>query len=274
MTDIWPLKVALSRIPERATRVPQRFAYVSALWGDDVKNLTLGMALGQSIAASGSTLPRILLLTHDVPREYHTILQQWWTLVMVSYIPCYDLCKNERFLNVFTKLHIFNLEGFDKVLWLDLDTLLLQNIEHVFDQNAPAALPITGRGNHLEDFYDLYDHGDLMEEDTPINAGVMLVAPHEEVFNLLIADVTQVDPRWHYQSNTPEQSYLQRALTWYCMDVGLNLEPTFSAGVSLTRKWLARKEESVEVVHFSTCNLAPRCCFFVALQSRSTLRNL
>ncbi len=83
MNPTWTLKVALSEIANQAR--PPNFAYVSALWGDAVNNLALGMALGHSIAASGTTLPRYLLHTHDVPREYLTILQRWWTLKLV---PC------------------------------------------------------------------------------------------------------------------------------------------------------------------------------------------
>ena len=183
-TQTWPLKMALTQIAEQQTLVYQQqlvsncqpsdaYAYVSASWGDEVEHLCLGMALGSSITASGTTLPCYLLHTDDVPRDYLSILQQWWILRSVPYIICNpDLNKHPRFVKVFTKIHIFDsmLLPFKKVLWLDLDTLVIRNIDHVFEVDAPAAAPNVGCA-------DIYDHGSVMSENTTINAGVVLVTP-------------------------------------------------------------------------------------------------
>ena len=46
-----------------------------------------------------------------------------------------------RFGAAYTKLRAFELEGLDKVVFLDADTVVLQNVDDLFDRPAIAAAP-------------------------------------------------------------------------------------------------------------------------------------
>jgi alpha-N-acetylglucosamine transferase len=46
-----------------------------------------------------------------------------------------------RFAATFTKLRIFDLDAFDKVVFLDADTIVLRNVDELFERPALAAAP-------------------------------------------------------------------------------------------------------------------------------------
>ena len=248
----WPLRAAISAAQTPPVQERRGFAYVSLLWGSCEWHWTLGMTLGTSLAAR-TRFQRYLLHTDDVPSAHLRILQKWWILIEVPYIFAHEeLNLNSRFHDVFTKCHIFdpNLLPFDKVLFLDLDCLVLKDIDDVFSVDAPAAVPCTRTDSWDGD----YEHGSRMHAGVPINAGVMLVRPNARVFELICEDVSRSDPRWHRASYTPEQTYLERLIDWRCLDLCYNLEPTCSAGVTPTRPWLAHDAKQVCIAHYSTCN--------------------
>ena len=91
-----------------------------------------------------------------------------------------------------------------------------------------------------------------MDENEPINAGVMLVQPNAHVFALLEEDCKEEDARWHRKEMCPEQVYLQKVIQWNFLEVKWNFEPTCSAGVPCTRQWLDMSPNDVHVLHLST----------------------
>ena len=44
----------------------------------------------------------------------------------------------KRYKSTFNKFHVYNLKGYDKVLFLDADILTVGNIDDMFEYNAPA----------------------------------------------------------------------------------------------------------------------------------------
>jgi len=71
---------------------------------------------------------------------------------------------------MFTKLNIFKLP-FDKILYLDADIIVNQNIENLFDLDTPAAV---------------FDDQALDMRNIGYNGGVLLISPSNEVFKKLI----------------------------------------------------------------------------------------
>ena len=94
--------------------------------------------------------------------------------------------SESRFDNVFTKLRVFGLIEYDKVVLLDTDMYVKANIDDLFYVAAPAAM---ARGLSKE-----YSHGDAIRGDFffkgadgegrrwsqcgGINAGVMVLRPN------------------------------------------------------------------------------------------------
>ncbi len=141
-------------------------AYVTTLCNGD--GYVPGVeALGRSLAQSGTPYPKIAMLTSDVSDSARErLVGQGWQLRDIEPL------RNphgegqrlfERFANTFTKLRAFALADVKKAVLLDADTIVIENVDDLFERPALAAAP---------DFL-LPDH---------FNSGVMVIEPHPETF--------------------------------------------------------------------------------------------
>jgi hypothetical protein len=97
---------------------------------------------------------------------------------------------------VYTKLHLWNLTEYERVLFLDLDTLPVAQFAQLFEQRL---------GRHCEGVGAMVldvGHVDYY------NAGVMLVLPNKTLWRHLVGNVTLVP----HDSMFPEQNYLNAFL--------------------------------------------------------------
>jgi len=70
----------------------------------------------------------------------------------------------------YTKLHIFNLTQYTKIVYIDADVLVLKNIDELFDRPGLSAAP------------------DVFPPDK-FNAGVLVVEPSSEAFDSMLAKI-------------------------------------------------------------------------------------
>ena len=242
-----------------AAAIAPRFAFASLLYGCAPPYVLGALALGYSIQASGTSHDRVLLHTADVPVQARCVLEVFWQLVEVPYLlSAPDLhsapYENAKFKQIFTKLHIFNpaFLPYDRVVFLDLDTLVLKNVDALFDMRSPAAmrnLKTTG-GREPSSL----KHGERMEARTSyFNAGTVVVTPSRPLFDLLAADVAEPDPQWHTGAWAPEQVYLSRVLAgeWTNLSQLFNFEVQLHSGVPLSSTWETARAEDIFIAHFS-----------------------
>ncbi|CAE8688406.1 unnamed protein product [Polarella glacialis] len=196
-----------------------RFAYVALLFGASAASAgyVLGaLALGQSLRASGSQHQRVLMHTSDVPGSLLGILRRsgLWQLREVEYLHgCKMLGPMKIWHGIFTKLRLFSLVEYSKVLFLDLDALVLKNIDHLFQLCPPAGM-LKGRWQpeHGADIdgRDFFPTKQWNEPHGGINAGVMLLEPDEAICARMEREVTDEWHPEHIHSYGPEQEYLSR----------------------------------------------------------------
>lgn len=144
-------------------------AYVTALCNGD-GYLPGVEVLGKSLEASGSQEPKLVLVTADISqRARQRLTQLGWQVRGVAPIenPAGDRLLFSRFGAVFTKLRVWELTDFDRVVFLDADTLVLKNVDDLFERPAFAAGP---------DFF-LPDR---------FNSGVMVIEPSADTFLRMI----------------------------------------------------------------------------------------
>lgn len=144
-------------------------AYVTTISGGDA--YVPGVeALGRSLAASGTNVPRVALVTAEVTLgARHRLEAQGWSLHEIEPLASPNpeaVLIFPRFAQTFTKLRAFGLAEFDKIVLLDADTIVLRNVEELFERPSFSAAP---------DFF-LPDR---------FNSGVMVIEPSPALFATL-----------------------------------------------------------------------------------------
>jgi glycogenin glucosyltransferase len=161
-------------------------------------------ALGRSLRASGTEVPRIVMVTPDVglgAREQ--LVEQGFVLRDVEPISNPNPTTQQmlpRFGAAYTKLRAWELTEFDKVVLLDADTLVVQNIDDLFDRPEIAAAP---------DFF-LPDR---------FSSGVMVLDPSRGTFDRMVHALSTAES---YDGG--DQGFLNIFFEgWYAMPVAHRL---------------------------------------------------
>lgn len=214
-----------------------RHAYVTTLCGGDAY-LPGVEVLGRSLAQTGTEVPRIVMVTDDVSeRARESLRAQGFGLHEVEPIesPTPETAQIfPRFAMTFTKLRAFGLSDFDKVVLLDADTVVLRNIDDLFERPNFAAAP---------DFF-LPDR---------FNSGVMVIEPSASLFARLHDALRNAGS---YDGG--DQGFLNEMVPdWYARPVQFRLPAGYNMHHFVFQFLLAhdslrtRVLDEVRVVHFT-----------------------
>jgi len=238
------------------------------------------MVLGHSLRRTGTKHALICLHTADVPPGFIKLLSLIWECRVIEHV---NACTQKlsfqddqphRFDKVFTKLRVLALTDFAKILLMDIDLIVMDNIDELFDLPAPAALrrgmndsrwPLkTGDSVDGRPFFGGRDASNpkwSWGQGTGINAGVMLLQPSMTVLNDMLVEISEPNHPSHAQGNGPEQDYLSRYWAdapWHYIGVEYNfqlhqmffaLHPNWASMAE--RAEFFRSPEKIKVVHFS-----------------------
>jgi alpha-N-acetylglucosamine transferase len=210
-------------------------AYVTTLYNGD-GYLPGVEVLGRSLEVSGSREMRIVLVTSDVgtPTRERLAKHGWQVRDVEGIVnPAADHLLFSRFASVFTKLRAFELVDFERVVLLDADTLVLQNVDDLFERPPFAAAP---------DFF-LPDR---------FNSGVMVIEPSDSMFRRMMEALAVAGT---YDGG--DQGFLNTFFAdWYAMPVphrlpvGYNMAHfiyQFLRGHPTLRKTLERE---AKIIHY------------------------
>nr|KJB82307.1 hypothetical protein B456_013G188300 [Gossypium raimondii] len=225
-------------------------AYVTLLYGDE---FLLGVrVLGKSIRDTGSTRDMVVLVSDGVSDYAKKLLKaDGWMVEMISLLANPNQVRPKRFWGVYTKLKIFNMTNYKKVVYLDADTIVVKSIEDLFKCQKFCA---------------------NLKHSERLNSGVMVVEPSEAVFNDMMSKVNTLPsytggdqgflnsyysdfPNAHvFDPNIPEEVLksrpapeMERLSTLYNADVGLYM---------LANKWMVDESE-LRVIHYTLGPLKP-----------------
>jgi len=248
-----------------------RFAYVIVLWGTNADYILGALVLGKSLRQEGARHDLIVMYTSDVlPPAIELLRRVGWQPREVEAVQGVDRLYNHgepRFEGVFTKLRVMGLTEYEKVLLLDIDTLVLKNMDHLFELPAPAAMvrgPRSGykHGQQIEGRYFFAGGGGAWGQSSGINAGVMLLAPDQIQMEQMLSEVLDQHHPSHVRGNGPEQDYLSRfyADSWSHISVEYNfqlhqmyfvLHPDFINTADRTQFLQAPPGAGIHLVHYS-----------------------
>ncbi|XP_041018568.1 inositol phosphorylceramide glucuronosyltransferase 1 [Juglans microcarpa x Juglans regia] len=225
-------------------------AYVTLLYGDE---FLLGVrVLGKSIKDTGSKKDMVVLVSDGVSDYAKKLLQaDGWLVEKISLLANPNQVRPKRFWGVYTKLKIFNMTNYKKVVYLDADTIVVKSIEDLFKCGKFCA---------------------NLKHSERLNSGVMVLEPSETIFNDMMSKVTTLPsytggdqgflnsyytgfPNAHvFEPNlSPEVlksrpvPEMQRLSTLYNADVGLYM---------LANKWMVNESELC-VIHYTLGPLKP-----------------
>ncbi|GMJ11246.1 monocation-induced [Ca2+]i increases 1, INOSITOL PHOSPHORYLCERAMIDE GLUCURONOSYLTRANSFERASE 1 [Hibiscus trionum] len=146
---------------------PPKQAYVTLLYGDDY---LLGVRiLGKSIRDTGTTKDMVALVSDGVSDYAKKLLKaDGWKVETTNLLANPNQVRAPRHWGVYTKLKIFNMTNYNKVVYLDGDTILVKSIEEVFKCGKFCA---------------------NLKHSERMNSGVLVVEPSEAVFNDMMSKV-------------------------------------------------------------------------------------
>lgn len=244
--------IALLSIQSRAAIGSQSTdqAYVTLLYGDE---FLLGVrVLGKSIRDTGSNKDMVVLVSDGVSDYSKKLLKaDGWIVEKISLLANPNQVRPKRFWGVYTKLKIFNMTNYKKVVYLDADTIVIKNIEDLFKCRKFCA---------------------NLKHSERLNSGVMVVEPSAAVFNDMMTKVNTLGsytggdqgflnsyysdfPNAHvFEPNLPLEVVntrpvpnMERLSTLYNADVGLYM---------LANKWMVDESE-LHVIHYTLGPLKP-----------------
>lgn len=149
------------------------FAYITYLC--DEKYLPGIIALTNSLKIFKCNYPIILMITDNVNLENfkninNVIIKKVEKIIYNGKNSILDRYKNNSWM-MFTKLNIWKFVDYDKLVYLDADTIVLENIDNLFNNNELSA--VLG--------------GSEMLKYNGIEAGVLVVKPNMNMFNNLLS---------------------------------------------------------------------------------------
>ena len=144
------------------------------------------VALGESLDLVGSKLARIAMVTPEEAEESRQLMSQHWKIIEVEPIYCLQKAHPSvkianqqaegmvndlnRFESTCTKFHAWALTQYNRILFMDSDMVVLQNIDHVLYKYSNASFVAAP---------------EVFPPDT-FNSGLMIFKPNAAMYDHLV----------------------------------------------------------------------------------------
>jgi len=217
-------------------RHPEQCAYAALLCDDEL--VPALEVLLYSLKKSGTSHPLVVLalpgVTAAARDEIGKLADQVRPVDQLAY-PFEGLVKFEVGINKqcrYSKLHLWGQTDFDRVVYLDADTAVQKNIDHLF------ALDV--------DFAGVRDIGDVY------NTGVLLLRPSKDIFKDMLA-LYPTAPSY----NRGDQGFLNWYFTEHRADAVLALPPAYNVPAKYKSFAIGKKLIQDAFVHHFTAETKP-----------------
>jgi hypothetical protein len=178
----------------------------------------------------------IIIMVDEIIYKYKNQLEQYFDKVLLIDIIPIKLSqkyinmipeKYTKTMNIFTtKLNIFKLHQYKKVLFLDIDIIPInKNFYNIFSYNTPATVIINTKNNF--DNKKIVTREDFLKNSISVNGGIVLISPNENDFDNIIKFMHQQEGKDGYTSfanSGPDETImlnyylLEKKLVWYNID--------------------------------------------------------
>ncbi|KAI3634763.1 hypothetical protein MIR68_007144 [Amoeboaphelidium protococcarum] len=126
----------------------------------------------------------VLILDHLHPESLDVLCQLNVHVLKVDYIdnPYIDAMVSSRQLHNFAKLRAWQLVKYDRIVVLDSDMLILQNVDHLFKSSAEFAAVL----NYESPFSKFQYQANNISLSQTFNTGLMVIKPSLNTFNQMV----------------------------------------------------------------------------------------
>ena len=171
-------------------------AYVTVLSTDSY--LPGVLVLYKSLMKTLPVHPFLTLLTTDISTTTHDALNRHNIAFSVMdkdiMNPHEGVDTEDRWYHTYAKLGIFGLSQYDKIVYLDADMIILQNIDELFDKPHMSAV----------------NAGGLLPENAhwiQLNSGLMVIEPSDALFKDMVSKIGKIEQA-ERKDNYSDQGFL------------------------------------------------------------------
>ena len=134
------------------------------------------LALHESLKRTGTPYPFVTAVSAHISPEIDTVLERAGIIVRripeTTAIPKDMVANNGHWGHTFDKVHLFGLPGFSKLVYVDSDMIVLENMDELFDKPHMSAVAA----------------GRLVDTDsTRLNGGLMVIEPVDKLADGIFA---------------------------------------------------------------------------------------
>lgn len=218
--------------------------FVSYLATDDF--LPGVLVLHESLRKYHADAPFLLLVSHHVSSETLDLLDRFYIKVK-QVDPIHNPQKIEhdirRFSLTYTKLRLFDLTEYKKIVYLDADMVVCGDIESLFDQPHMAAV---NAGGLLPRNYDWID----------LNSGLMVIEPDHKLFQKMMHAVGMLSSK-----DSSDQGFLHSFFPDWSSQPALHLDHAFNVPAAFIDEYCDQfnytlfsenkiSEKQIRIIHY------------------------
>lgn len=189
------------------------------------------LALHASVRKYNQTNDFVVLVSESVSENCVDLLRQSRinTRIVKEIKNPHDLGADERgFKYMYTKLRLFELTEFDKIVYIDADMIACSNVEALFDAPHMSAVVAGGLAQSNAGWKNL-------------NAGLMVIEPNNELFNRMHAAITQSP-----SDDGSDQGFLHSFYPGWPADHALHLDHAFNVPLAYLDEYCRSDRYSFE----------------------------
>lgn len=231
-----------------AVNFQEKNGYYTFLSTDNYTPLVLG--LYKNLLDAESKYPLYCGVTKNITSETINILQK--VGIKTFYVDTIDVEKSgilnrakeinlkQKWLNALTKLALFkNTNNLDKIIYLDADLQIKDNIDFLFDKPHMSA---------VEDKAGIITHSKYEVGDSIFCSGLLVldIKNNPDLYNIILNTINNLDSKiiWH------DQNILNYMYNDWLFKEELHLDPVYGAMCFSSNKLIF--EKSTKIIHFVT----------------------
>lgn len=159
----------------------ENYAFVSIMTSNDY--LPGLLVLYESLMGTNTLYPFLVLLTENISTEIISVIEKRGISYKVfneEITNPTDVDKSHRWFSTYSKLNVFDQTQYEKIVYLDVDIIILRNIDELFEHkhmsatNAGGMLPRKSSWVHL-------------------NSGVFVLEPSRVLFEDMISKIGKIE---------------------------------------------------------------------------------